>query len=386
MQLQFFRDTGIIMGMNTFDTTSLTRTLRLKVKGEAYAWLNQAAIEVNQIWNYCNEISYKATQTSVERPNPMWLSGYDLCNLTSGMTKFLDNIGSDSIQMICTTYATKRYIAKKLKLKWRTSKGSRRSLGWVPFKAANIKRQGKYVRFCGKTFRLFDTDKLQNVTWKGGCFAQDSLGDWYLCLSIEVKQEINIAPKEAVGIDLGLKTIATTSDGYKLDAGRFYRNLEPKLAQAQRRGHKKQAKFIHRKIKHQRMDALHKASRHLVNEYQNIYIGDVSSSKLVKTQMAKSVLDSGWGMFKTFLRYKGQQTGRNVEVINESYTSRTCSNCGSLSGPRGVNGLRVRDWKCVDCGAVHDRDVNSALNILHLGSRYPTSVSGNELLIEKLAA
>ena len=371
--------------MNTQDTISFIKTLRLKVKREAYPWLNQAAIEVNQIWNYCNEMSYKAVETSVERPNPRWLSGYDLCHLTAGMTKYM-KIGADSIERVCIEYANKRYAAKKSKIGWRTSWGSRRSLGWVPFKAVDIKRNGKYLRFCGKTFRVFESDTLEGVKWKGGCFAQDAIGDWYLCLPVEVKQEINIAPKEAVGIDLGLKTIATTSDGEKLEIMHFYRNLESKLSQAQKRGHKRQAKRIHRKIKCQRKDALHKASRYLVNEYQNIYIGNVSSSKLVKTQMAKSVLDASWGMFKTFLTYKGQQAGRKVEVINESYTSRTCSHCGSLSGPRGVNGLRVRDWKCMDCGAVHDRDVNSALNILHLGSRCQTSVSGNEQPVERLAA
>ena len=99
--------------MNNPDIVSFTRTLRLKVRKEAYAWLNQAAIEVNQIWNYCNEISYKATETGTERPNPRWLTGFDLCYLTSGMTKFLDKIGSDSIQMVCTEYANKRYMAKK---------------------------------------------------------------------------------------------------------------------------------------------------------------------------------------------------------------------------------------------------------------------------------
>jgi IS605 OrfB family transposase len=364
--------------MNNPDPISFTQTLRMKVRDEAYSWLNQAAIEVNQIWNYCNETSYKAVETSVERPNPRWLSGYDLCALTSGMTKYM-KIGADSIQRVCTTYANNRYAAKKSKIGWRTSGGSRRSLGWVPFKAASIRRNGKYFRFCGKTFRVFDSGKLQNITWKQGCFAQDSLGDWYLSLMVEVKQEVNIAPKEAVGIDLGLKTIATTSDGEKLEASHFYRNLEPKLSQAQKRGHKKQAKFIHRKIKHQRKDVLHKFSRKIVNEYQNIIIGNVSSSKLAKTRMAKSVFDAGWGMLKTFVQYKGQQAGRSVSIINESYTSRTCSHCGSLSGPQGVNGLRVRGWRCVDCGAVHDRDENAALNILRLGSRCQTSVSGNEL-------
>jgi IS605 OrfB family transposase len=366
--------------MNNQNPVSFIRTLRLKVRDEAYPWLNQAAMEVNSVWNYCNETSYKATETGIERPKPKWLSGFDLCYLTAGMTEFMDKIGAGTIQRICTEYADKRKAAKKRKLRWRKSHGSKRSLGWIPFKTVNIKRQGNALRFCKKTLRVFDADKLRNVRWKEGCFAQDSVGDWWLCLSIEVKQEINIASKESVGIDLGLKTIATTSNGEKLEASNFYRNLEPKLAQAQRRGHKRQAKRIHRKIARQRKDSLHKYSRKIVNEYQNIYIGNVSSSKLVKTRMAKSVLDSGWGMLKTFIQYKGQQAGRNVEVINERFTTQACSNCGSLSGPKGLRQLVVREWVCSECKAEHDRDINSAKNILNLGSRCQTSVSGNELV------
>ena len=115
----------------------------------------------------------------------------------------------------------------------------------------------------------------------------------------------------------------------------------------------------------------------MVDSYQNIVVGDVSSLNLVKTRMAKSVLDSGWGMLKTQLQYKGQQAGRSVSVVSERYTSVTCSSCGSLSGPRGVNGLIVRSWICRDCGESHDRDVNAARNIL-IGSRCLTSVRGNE--------
>ncbi|MDE2098348.1 MAG: transposase [Patescibacteria group bacterium] len=364
--------------MSSPNAVSFTRALRLKVKREAYPWLNQAAMEVNGIWNYCNETSIKAVQTGTERPQPKWLSGFDLCYLTAGMTEFTDKIGADSIQMVCIEYANKRRVARKRKLRWRISWGAKRSLGWVPFKAASLKQHGNALRFCGKTFRVFEAPRLPGVQWGQGCFAQDAIGDWWLCLPVEARPEWNIAPKEAVGIHLGLKTIAATSDGDKLQATGFYRGTEVKLAQAQRRGHKRQAKRLHRRIARQRRDALHKFSRKVVNEYQNIVIGDVSSTKLAKTRMAKSVLDAGWGMLKTFLQYKGQQAGRSVSVVSERYTSRVCSQCGSLSGPQGLGQLSVRTWECKDCGAVHDRDVNAARNILTFGSRCQTSVSGNE--------
>jgi hypothetical protein len=178
------------------------RTLRVKVHRETYGWLNAAAVEVNAVFNYCNETSLKAaTRTDTKRK---WLTGFDLCNLTAGASECFDKIGADTIQSICTHYAQKRQAAKRLKLRWRVSRGARRSLGWVPFKAA-----------------------------------------------------------------------------------------------------------------------------------------------------------------------------RSFEVVSERNTSVTCSTCGALTGPRGVNGLTVRSWVCGDCGELHDRDVNAARNIL-IGSRCRTSVRGNE--------
>jgi IS605 OrfB family transposase len=354
---------------------SFIRTLRLKVRPETYGWLNAAAAEVNEVFNYCNEISLKtATRTDTKRK---WLTGFDLCNLTAGSSPYFEKIGADTIQSICTHYAQKRQAAKRMKLRWRVSRGSRRSLGWIPFKAASLKRKGVCLRFAGKCFRVFEGERLEGVKWQGGCFAQDALGDWWLCLPVKLQVEESVAPYEAVGIDLGLKDIAVTSDAERLVAGRWTHRLAQKLASAQRRGHKRQAKRIHRKAARCRADALHKFSRSVVDRYQNIIVGDVSSLKLAKTRMAKSVLDSGWGMLKGFLEYKSQQAARGFEVVNERNTSVTCSTCGSPTGPRGVNGLIVRFWICSDCGESHDRDVNAARNIL-IGSRCRTSVRGNE--------
>jgi IS605 OrfB family transposase len=352
------------------------RTLRLKVRPESYRWLNAAAGEVNQVFNFCNEASYTAaTRTDRKRK---WFSGFDLCNLTAGATKYFERIGADTIQRVCTEYASKRTAAKRLKLRWRVSRGARRSLGWVPFKAASLKRKGNALRFCGKIFRVFERERLDGIKWQQGCFAQDAVGDWWLCLPVIITPEDSMAPKEAVGIDLGIKDAAVTSDGDRLEAIRFYRDAQRKLNQLQRRGHRRQAKRLHRRIRRRRHDACHKFSSKVINTYQQIVIGDVSSLKLVKTRMAKSVLDSGWGMLKQMLRYKGEYAGRSVQVVDERNTTRACSNCGSLSGPEGLRQLAVRAWVCVRCGVSHDRDVNSARNILASGCRCGTSVSGNE--------
>jgi IS605 OrfB family transposase len=187
-----------------------------------------------------------------------------------------------------------------------------------------------------------------------------------------------IAPQEAVGLDLGLREIAAISDGDKLEAGRFYRQLEPKIAQAQRRGHKRQAKRWHRRAARRRKNALHVFTRRIVNTYQNIVVGDVSSLKLVKTPMSKSELDSGWGMLKTQLQYKSAHAGRSVFIVNESYTTRVCSSCHALTGPTGLDMLVVSTWVCSECGGTHDRNANAAKNTL-CAWKCSTSVRGNEL-------
>jgi transposase len=114
----------------------------------------------------------------------------------------------------------------------------------------------------------------------------------------------------------------------------------------------------------------------MIGTYQNIVVGDVSSLKLVKTRMAKSVLDSGWGMLKRMLQYKGAYAGRSVAVVNERNTTRVCSSCSAPTGPSGLRQLAVREWSCRACGVTHDRDINAARNIL--GSRCWTSMRGNE--------
>ena len=174
----------------------------------------------------------------------------------------------------------------------------------------------------------------------------------------------------SIGIDLGLKEAAVASDGQRI-VGRFYRQLEGDLGLAQRAGKKQRTKAIHAKIANQRKDMLHKFSTALVKDYGAIFVGDVASAKLVKTKMAKSTLDAGWASLKTMLEYKSHQAGIVFEVVNENYTTQTCSCCGVIpaSSPKGRAGLRIREWVCSGCGAVHDRDINAARNILAAGHR-----------------
>ena len=116
----------------------------------------------------------------------------------------------------------------------------------------------------------------------------------------------------------------------------------------------------------------------LTHEYGAIFVGNVSSSKLIKTKMAKSTLDAGWSSLKTMLEYKSDHAGVVYEVIDEAFTTQTCSCCGSIavSSPKGRAGLGIREWTCSDCGSVNDRDLNAARNILARGhSRLAVGIS-----------
>jgi putative transposase len=348
-------------------------TARLKVKREAYPWLNEAAIEVNQVWNWCAERSL-----SVNRNTGRWMSGFDLMNAIVGCGKYFKKINQTIAGAVCLEYGSKRRQTNLEKLRWRVSFGARRSLGWVPFKGCDVRRSGISIRIYSKAFRVFNREYLGDGKLRDGCFAQDACGDWWLCMPVETTRAVTEPTHDAVGVDLGIKTIATTSDGETLAAGRWTHAYAERLANAQRRGHKRQAKRIHRKLARCRSDALHKFSTSLVNRYQRIYVGDVSSTKLVKTRMAKSVLDSGWGMLRTQLEYKCQQAAREFAVVDERNTTRACSSCGALTGPAGLAMLAVRQFVCDACGEAHERDVNAARNILTVGLRCRASVCGNE--------
>jgi putative transposase len=113
------------------------RTLRLKIKPESYPWLNAAAIEVNQVWNYANEVSARAARPFAGPPR--WLSSYDLDKLTASATDYFEHIGADTIQRVNAEFATRRKQFKKVKLRWRVSRGAKKSLGWLPFKAVELK-------------------------------------------------------------------------------------------------------------------------------------------------------------------------------------------------------------------------------------------------------
>ena len=341
-----------------------TKTLKVRVRDKHRPLLNQMARSVNFVWNYVNELSYRSI-----KERGVFLSAYDIQKYTQGAHKEL-GLHSHTVQKVGAEYAIRRKQFKKARLNWRKTGGARRSLGWIPVNTGAAKWKNGQVYYNGHYFKVWDSFGLSKYKFRSASFNEDARGRWYFNVAIEVDV---VVPKgqDKIGIDLGLRDTATCSDGTKLEAGRFYRDMEPKLAVAQRAGKKRRVRNIHAKIANRRKDALHKFSRQLVNRCGEIYVGNVSSNKLVKTKMAKSVLDAGWGQLKTMLEYKCAHAGIVFKEVNEAYTTRACSSCGSLSGPQGVNGLRIREWTCREYGVTHDRDVNAAKNILAVGHGRP---------------
>lgn len=325
--------------------------------------LDRQARSIRLVFNYCNE-----TQKKAVKDGRKWLDAFDLMKLTSGTSTEL-GVLADSIHAVCSIYDKSRKEHKKAWLKFRNKK----SLGWIPLRSKGIRINGGKFYCRGIKYDVFGKRKIpDNAKVKDGCsFSQDSKRRWYLNLVLEIPEAEPQKFNAPVGIDLGLKDTATLSNGEKIEAQHFYRKQESRLAQAQRGNKKKLVRSIHAKIANKRKDFLHKASYRITNKFNQIYIGEVSSSALVKTNLAKSVNDSGWYAFKKMLAYKSIRNGGTFKEVSERFTTQTCSQCGSIGGPKGYAGLNERIWNCKHCGCTHDRDVNSAINILRLATQPP---------------
>ncbi|MGI5232217.1 RNA-guided endonuclease InsQ/TnpB family protein [Actinoallomurus sp. CA-142502] len=206
---------------------------------------------------------------------------------------------------------------------------------------------------------------------------KDSSGRYFLSFVINMDPQHLPATSAETGVDLGLGHFAVLADGTKVDSPRFLRRAEKKLKRMQKtlsrkaKGSTNRAKARtkvarqHARVADQRRDWLHKLSTELIRDNQAIYVEDLAVNGLARTRLAKSVHDAGWTQFVSMLEYKATKHGRYVGKIDRfEPTSQVCSACGAKDGPKPLN---VRQWTCVKCKTVHDRDINAARNILAAG-------------------
>ena len=229
--------------------------------------------------------------------------------------------------------------------------------------------------------------------------SREPCGRWYVSFAVEVADPGQLpATGAVVGIDLGVKDFAATSDGkianpHKLARrahalARYQRRLARcQKGSANRRKAKAKVARAHRKVRASRTDFLHRTSARLVRDHDAIALEDLAVANLTrlpkpkpdpqrpgkylpngaaaKAGMNKSISDCGWGEFRRQLEYKCERAGRHLLVIDRWYpSSKTCSACGHLLASLS---LSTRTWQCPSCGTRHDRDINAAQNILAAG-------------------
>ena len=206
------------------------------------------------------------------------------------------------------------------------------------------------------------------------CTIKRDVDQWYASFSCIVEPEamVPITITNSIGIDVGLKSLITTSDDEQVSPPKYFRQSESKLTKAQRQLSRKKKKSlnrnkqrinvakIHRKIRNQRKDFNHKLSRSLVNRYDHIIFEKLQIRNMVKNHhLAKSISDASWYQLILFTSYKAEWAGRLVEQVNPRNTSKICSVCGNIQDMP----LSERTYICPDCGNIMDRDLNASINI-----------------------
>ncbi|TDD73907.1 transposase [Actinomadura darangshiensis] len=219
--------------------------------------------------------------------------------------------------------------------------------------------------------------------------SREADGRWYVTFAVDTDAPDPLpATGHAIGIDLGVKEFAVTSDGDRIANPRHLERRATNLARHQRRMARKQRGSANcrkaknkvartcRKVRNARTDFLHRTSTTLINRADTIVVEDLAVAGMVRNRrLAKAISDCGWGEFRRQLEYKAERAGRTLIVIDRWHpSSKTCSHCGQVLDELS---LSTRRWTCPGCRTRHDRDVNAAKNILAAGRAVARGDSGD---------
>jgi putative transposase len=207
------------------------------------------------------------------------------------------------------------------------------------------------------------------------CTIKKDIDQWYVSFSCDIDVSTPVVePKTSIGIDVGLTSLLTLSNGQKVEPPKFLRLSEKRLSREQIHLSKKKLRSknrnkqrikvakVHHTIRNQRKDFNQKLSRTLVNSYDSIAFEDLNINGMLKNHhLAKSISDAGWYNLQLLTSYKAEWAGKQVKFCNPKNTSRTCNVCGNVQKMT----LKDRVFGCSECGNIEDRDINASINILN---------------------
>lgn len=341
---------------------------RIKDSGRTGRSLRKMARSVNFVWNFAKQtqlnafharsarlITEKKTSKLVAIPNI--LSAFELNNLVAGSSKEL-GLHSQSVQAVTEEFSRRRKQFGKLP-RWR----GRRSPGWIPWKASGIKISGDSFKYGGQKFRFWNSRGLPlDAQIKTGSLTQDKRGRWYLNVSFQSEQIQTVCGTAEIGVDIGIKTLASLSDGRKIERPNLrekylkrMRILEKTRRFARRKASKnkkylslpktKQERNLHAKVANTRSDYLHKESTKLVTRSKLIVAGDVPCKLMNRSKNMSGIsLDSGIGMFKNMLNYKAARAGSTYLEVSERNSSGAPSHRRVLPADGNIPGRDGLGW------------------------------------------
>ncbi len=330
-------------------------------------------------WNYtlnlCQE-TYKATGKGLTR-------GY-IQGLLPSLKKeyeWLSDAYSQCLQVVALNLsrAYQNFFEKRARLPKFKSKHGRQSISYP----ANVKLEGDYLKLPGKVGSVYCVRHRDfEGTIKTVTVSKNPDGKYYASILVDDGQNNPEQATEgkAIGIDLGLNHFCITSNGSKYDNPRHLAKHQRNLKRKQRKHSRKnkgsnnrqkarrKVAKVYSKISRGREDFLHKLSRKIVNENQVIVVENLNVKGMVRNhKLAKAIIDCGWGMFCTMLKYKAEREGKVYQEVDRFFpSSKTCHVCLNQLGSLP---LEIRTWTCENCQTTHDRDINAAQNIRDEGLR-----------------
>lgn len=260
------------------------------------------------------------------------------------------------------------------------SKSNKQSIQFPQGIKLNFKNETIFIPKLKQVKCIFDREFVGTI--KTTTLSKTITGKYFVSILVENQDQIPekkpVVETTTVGIDLGIKTLAVLSDGTEILNPKWFRKAQKNLKRQQRSLARKQKSSkrrekqrlvvakVHEKIKNQRNDYLHKATTEIIKNYDTVVVEDLNVSGMMKNRkLSKAIGEVSWHEFKRQLTYKSEWYGKNIIQIGRfEPSSKICSCCGKINKELQ---LSDRNWNCSNCGIIHDRDKNAAINIKRFG-------------------